>query len=65
MLAPLGLVPKPHSDNWQLIVNLTSPEGCSVNDGICPDLTSVVHTSVDNVVEIIRCTKLILKMPIG
>ena len=53
-LSPLGLVPKPHSDKWRLIVNLSSPEGYSVNDGICPDLTSVVYASVDNAVEIIR-----------
>ena len=53
-LSPLELVPKPHSDKWRLIVNLSSPEGYSVNDGICPDLTSVVYASVDNAVEIIR-----------
>ena len=35
-------------------MNLSSPEGYSVNEGICPDLTSVVYTSVDNAVEIIR-----------
>ena len=34
-------------------MNLSSPEGYSVNDGICPDLTSVVYASVDNAVEII------------
>ena len=39
-LSPLGLVPKPHSDKWRLIVNLSFPEGYSVNDGICMDLTS-------------------------
>ena len=53
-LSPLGLVPKPHSVKWQLIVNLYSPEGYSVNDGICQDLTSMVYTSVDNAVEIVR-----------
>ena len=35
-------------------MNLSSPEGYSVNDRICPDLTSVVYASVDNAVEIIR-----------
>ena len=53
-VSPLGLVPKPHSDKWRLIVDLSSLEGCSVNDGICSDLTSVVYASVDNAVEIIR-----------
>ena len=53
-VSPLGLVPKPHSDKWRLIVDLSSPEGRSVNDGICSDLTSVVYASVDNAVEIIR-----------
>ena len=53
-VSPLGLVPKPHSDKWRLIVDLSSLEGRSVNDGICSDLTSVVYASVDNAVEIIR-----------
>ena len=34
-------------------MNLSSPEGYSVNDRICPYLTSVVYASVDNAVEII------------
>ena len=54
-LSPLRLVPKPHSDKWRLIVNLYSPEGYSVNDGIWLDLTSVVYVSVDSAVEIIHC----------
>ena len=33
-VSPLRLVPKPHSDKWQLIVDLSSLEGRSVNDGI-------------------------------
>ena len=36
-------------------MNLSSPEGYSVNDEICPNLISVVYASVNNAVEIIHC----------
>ena len=33
--SPIGIIPKPHQQGgWQLIVNLSSPEGHSVNDTI-------------------------------
>ena len=31
---PVGLVPKPHSDKWQLIIDLSYPSGKGVNDNI-------------------------------
>ena len=43
-----GLVPKGHqSGKWRLIVDLSSPKGFSVNDGIEPSLCSLHYTSVD------------------
>ena len=52
--SPIGLVPKPHSDRWRLIVDLSSPDGASVNDGIDPDLCSLMYASVDNAVTVIQ-----------
>ncbi len=44
----LGLVPKNHQPGrWRVIVNLSSPEGSSVNDGIEREVCSVSYTSVD------------------
>ena len=54
-VSPMGLVPKPHSDKWRLIVDLSSPRGRSVNDGISSALCSLQYASVDNAVDIIRC----------
>ena len=51
--SPLGLVPKPHSNKWRLIVDLSSPRGRSVNDGISSSLCSLSYASVDNAVNII------------
>ena len=33
-VSPIGLVPKPHSTNFRMIVDLSSPHGFSVNEGI-------------------------------
>ncbi len=44
----LGLVPKNHQPGrWRLIVDLSSPKGASVNDGIEREVCSVSYTSVD------------------
>ncbi len=43
-----GLVPKGHHPGkWRLILDLSSPKGASVNDGIEPSLCSLHYTSVD------------------
>jgi hypothetical protein len=52
--SPIGLVPKPHSDKFRLIVDLSYPDGLSVNDGICEEWCSLQYASVDNAVEIIQ-----------
>ncbi len=52
VLSPFGLIPKKGKPGkWRLIVNLSAPEGNSVNDGIDRRLASVRYTSVDDVVE--------------
>ncbi len=52
-VSPIGLVPKPHSDKFRMIVDLSTPHGGSVNDGILNDLCSLQYASVDQAVSII------------
>ena len=43
-----GLVPKGHQPGmWRLIVDLSFPRGCSVDDGIEPEVCSLHYISVD------------------
>ena len=51
--SPMGLVPKGSSGKWRLIVDLSSPEGSSVNDGIDPTLCSLEYVSVDVVAKVV------------
>ena len=45
----LGVIPKPHQPGkWRLIVDLSYPEGESVNDGIDSELCSLSYASVDS-----------------
>lgn len=45
---PFGIIPKKSKPGkWRLIVDLSSPEGHSVNDGISKDLA---YVSIDDVV---------------
>ena len=47
-ISPLGVIPKKHKENqWRLIMDLSSPPGRSVNDGISKELCSFHYTSVD------------------
>ena len=47
-----GVIPKSHQPGrWRLIVDLSYPEGRSVNDGISPDLCSLQYVKVDDVVQ--------------
>ena len=48
---PFGVIPKKNKPgNWILIVDLSSPEGSSVNDGITKELVTLTYVSVDTVV---------------
>ena len=50
--SPIGVIPKKHKPNkWRLIVDQSSPNGASVNDGINKEMCSLSYTSVDAVVE--------------
>ena len=51
-ISSLGAVPKKHSANkWRLILDLSHPKGCSVNDGIDRKLCSLSYMKVDDVVQ--------------
>lgn len=50
-----GVIPKGKSGKWRLIIDLSSPEGKSVNDGIDQDLCAMTYSSVDDAVrEVLR-----------
>ena len=43
-LSPFGVIPKKRKPGrWRLIVNLSAPEGSSVNDGIAKELSRVEY----------------------
>ena len=45
-----GVIPKPHqSGKWRLIVDLSYPEGASINDGIDKDECSLSYLKLDQV----------------
>ena len=49
---PIGIIPKKHRvGKWRLIVDLSSPKGSSVNDGIDPSLCSMSYVSVQDAIE--------------
>ena len=49
-LSPFGVIPKSQPGKWRLILDLSSPEGSSVNDGIEPELCSLQYLRMDEVV---------------
>ena len=50
--SPFGVIPKKNRpDKWRLILDLSSPDENSVNDGIAKELATVSYVSVDEVVE--------------
>ena len=49
-----GVIPKQHQPNkWRLIVDLSSPHGASVNDGIDRELCSLVYISVADIAAVV------------
>ena len=51
-ISPFGVIPKPHQPGkWRLIVDLSSPRGASVNDGIDPRLCSLSYVRIDKAAE--------------
>ena len=53
-ISPFGVIPKDHTPGkWRLIVDLSHPEGRSVNDGISKEQSSLAYVSVDHIVQVI------------
>lgn len=53
--SPIGLIPKPHQPGkWRLIVDLSSPRGNSVNDGIAVSACHMHYSSVLDAATMIR-----------
>ena len=51
-ISPIGIIPKRHQENkWRLIVDMSSPNGASINDGISPSLTSLSYTHIQDVIK--------------
>ena len=46
----LGVIPKNTSGKWRLIVDMSSPEGGSVNDGIREAWCSLPYATVDDAI---------------
>ena len=49
----IGVVPKHAPGQWRLIVDLSYPEGLSVNDGICKQWCSLSYISVDTAARVV------------
>ena len=47
-LSPIGAIPKKHKPGkWRLIMDLSSPAGSSINDGISSEWSSIPYVSID------------------
>ena len=56
-LSPMGVIPKKNkTGKWHLIVDLSSPWGFSVNDGISSDMSSITYTAENGVARPSRTT---------
>ena len=63
--SPFGVIPKKNRINkWRLILDLSAPEGASVNDGIPKELALLAYPSVDDVVSEVVRRGLIAKMDV-
>ena len=52
--SPFGVIPKKgRPGRWRLIIDLSSPENHSVNDGISKDLASLSYMSIDSVIAVV------------
>ena len=50
-ISRFGIIPKKHQpDKWHLILDLSHPEGHSVNDGVPKDPFSVQYMKVDDII---------------
>ena len=51
-ISPIGIIPKRHQANkWRLVVDMSAPEGSSLNDGIAPSLASLEYIRIEDVIK--------------
>ena len=56
-ISPLGVIPKRNKPGkWRLIVDLLSPQGARVNDGIDADRSSLSYVSLDHLAALVVST---------
>ena len=48
-ISPFGVIPKSEPGKWRLIIDLSSPTGGSVNDGINKEWCSLTYMTIDDV----------------
>ena len=48
-VSPFGVIPKSEPGQWRLIIDLSSPAGGSVNDGINKEWCSLTYMTIDDV----------------
>ena len=53
-VSPLGLFPKKVEGEFRLIHHLSYPKGCSLNDGIPVEFTSVSYATVEDAIRLIQ-----------
>ena len=52
--SPFGVIPKKHRPGkWRLIVDLSAPDGHSVNDFIEKELSTLSYISIDNIAQVV------------
>ena len=55
--SPLGIIPKRNKPGkWRLVVDLSSPQGMSINDGIDTDRSSLSYPSMDHLTALVVST---------
>ena len=48
--SPIGIIPKPHKPNqWRLIIDMSSPEGVSINDSIASAQATLSYIGMEDV----------------
>ena len=52
-ISRFGLIPKKSPGEWRLIVDLSSPDGRSVNDGVYEHLCSLKYISVEDALQVV------------
>ena len=56
-LSPLGAIPKKHKlGKWRLIVELSFPDGASINGGISAEWSSVLYVPIDHLSSVVIST---------